>query len=64
VATARGVVINSTMVSLNNAATCGGVSGFSQVAISYTFTTAAPALLTLLARGFTVPASACFPNHS
>jgi hypothetical protein len=63
-ATARGVVIQTAMVSLNNAATCGGASGFSQVSISYNFITAAPALLTSLVNGFTVPASACFPNHS
>jgi len=63
VATARGVVITTSMVSLNNAATCGGASGFSQVSISYKFTTVVPALLTALAGGFTVPATACFPNN-
>jgi hypothetical protein len=63
VATARGVLINATMVTLDNAATCGGASGFSQVSISYKFTTVVPALLTSLAGGFTVPASACFPNN-
>ncbi|HEY3848048.1 MAG TPA: TadE family protein [Acetobacteraceae bacterium] len=63
-AASRGVVITAATVSLNNAATCGGASGFSQVSISYDFTTVAPALLTSLVRGFTVPASACFPNSS
>ena len=63
-ATSRGVVITAAMVTLNNAATCGGASGFSQVSISYNFITAAPALLTSLVNGFTVPASACFPNNS
>lgn len=62
-ATSRGVTIDAAMVSLNNAATCGGASGFSQVSISYDFTTVAPALLTTLVHGFTVPAAACFPNH-
>jgi hypothetical protein len=62
VATARGVAIETGMITLNNAATCGGATGFSQVSISYNFTTAAPALLTPLVNGFTVPASACFPN--
>ena len=61
-ATSRGVVINAAAVSLNNAATCGGASGFSQVSINYDFTTVAPALLTSLVGGLTVPASACFPN--
>jgi len=63
-ATSRGVVITSGMISLSNTATCGGTGGFSQVSINYAFTTVAPALLTSLANGFTVPASACFPNNS
>jgi len=63
-ATSRGVAITAATVGLNNAATCGGASGFSQVTITYNFTTVAPALLTSLVNGFTVPASACFPNNS
>jgi hypothetical protein len=63
-ATSRGVAITSAMVSLSNTAACGGASGFSQVSISYDFTTVAPALLTSLVSGFVVPASACFPNSS
>jgi hypothetical protein len=63
-ATSRGVVIKGAMVALNNAAICGGAGGFSEVSITYDFTTMAPALLTSLAGGFTVPASACFPNSS
>jgi hypothetical protein len=63
-ATSRGVVINGATITLNNVATCGGAGGFSEVSISYDFTTVAPALLTSLAGGFTVPASACFPNSS
>jgi len=63
-ARSRGVTITAATIALSNTAICGGASGFSQVSISYNFTTAAPALLTSLVRGFTVPASACFPNHS
>lgn len=63
-ATSRGVAITNANVALSNAAVCGGASGFSQVSISYDFTTVAPALLTNLAGGFIVPASACFPNSS
>jgi Flp pilus assembly protein TadG len=63
-ATSRGVTITAGTVSLNNAATCGGASGFSQVSISYRFLTVAPGLLTSLTSSFTVPASACFPNSS
>ena len=62
-ASKRGVVINSGMVTLNATATCGGATGFSQVSITYSFTTVAPALLTSLAGGFAVPVAACFPNH-
>jgi hypothetical protein len=51
-------------VTLTNTAVWGGASGFSQVSINYNFTTVAPALLTSLAGGFAVPASACFPNSS
>jgi Flp pilus assembly protein TadG len=61
-ATSRGVAIDASMVTLSNVTTCGGASGFSSVAISYNFTTVAPALLQSLVNGFTVPASACFPN--
>ncbi len=62
-ATARGVTIPSAAITLNNAAVCGGATGFSQVSINYDFTTVAPALLTTLAGGYIVPASACFPNN-
>jgi|HubBroStandDraft_1064217.scaffolds.fasta_scaffold143478_2 hypothetical protein len=64
VATSRGVAITAPMLTLSNAASCGGASGFSAVTITYHFTTVAPALLTSLAHGFTIPASACFPNNS
>jgi len=63
-AKSRGVVITAAAVALNNAALCGGAAGFSQVAITYHFTTVAPALLKPLVSGLTVPASACFPNSN
>ena len=63
-ATAAGVVITPATVSLSNAASCGGAAGFSQVSINYNFTTVAPALVAVLANGFTVSVSACFPNNS
>jgi Flp pilus assembly protein TadG len=63
-ATGRGVAITAATIALSNTASCGGASGFSQVTITYNFVTAAPNLLTSLADGFTVPASACFPNNS
>jgi hypothetical protein len=63
-ATAGGVVITPATVSLSNATACGGAAGFSQVSINYNFTTVAPGLIAVLANGFTVSASACFPNNS
>jgi hypothetical protein len=63
-ATSRGVSISTATISLNNAMTCGGASGFSQVAISYHFTTVVPNLLASLVHGMSVAASACFPNNS
>jgi hypothetical protein len=64
VATSRGVVITAPMLTLSNTASCGGAAGFSEVTISYDFKTVAPALLTSIAGGFTIPASSCFPNNS
>jgi len=63
-ATAGGVVITPGTVSLSPAASCGGAAGFSQVSINYDFLTVAPALIAVLANGFTVSVSACFPNSS
>jgi len=63
-ATSRGVSITSAMITLSNAGSCGGASGFSLVSIGYDFTTVTPLLLAPLVHGFTVPASACFPNNS
>jgi Flp pilus assembly protein TadG len=61
-AASRGVVIGASTVALNNNATCGGATGFSKVSITYHLTTVAPALITALANGLSVPTSACFPN--
>jgi Flp pilus assembly protein TadG len=63
-ATAGGVVINGATVTLSNTASCGGAGGFSQVSINYNFTTVAPGLIAVLAHGFTLSVSACFPNNS
>ena len=60
----RGVTVDAATITLNNAASCGGASGFSRVTINYRFVTVAPALLTTLGAAFAVPATACFPNNS
>jgi Flp pilus assembly protein TadG len=63
-ATAGGVIIQPATVSLSNVAACGGAAGFSQVSINYNFATVAPAIVAVLANGFTVTVSACFPNSA
>ena len=51
-------------LTLNRAATCAGVTGFSSVSISYTFQAAVPILLGSATSAMPVTASACFPNNS
>ena len=58
------VAIPTANVSLNNSATCAGVTGFSQVSINLTFQTVVPLFLTPLANGTPLRAVACFPNQS
>jgi Flp pilus assembly protein TadG len=45
-------------------ATDCGIIGFSRVSINYTFNTVAPKLITSLAGGSVLTASACFPNQT
>jgi Flp pilus assembly protein TadG len=60
----KGISLASSDIDINRNATCQGVSGFSQVQITYRFDTALPDFLTSLAGGRTLQASACFPNQS
>ncbi len=57
------IPLTASNITLNNAATCGGLAGFSQVIVSYTFVTVAPKILTALSSGTALSATACFPNH-
>lgn len=63
VATGWGLSVPASAIALNNAATCGGESGFSQVTITFTFTSVAPALVLLPAGGTLFTLSACYPNN-
>lgn len=63
-AAAWAVSLSSSDITLNAAASCGGVSGFSQVSITYTFSTVVPLFLKSLSSGIPMTATACFPNHS
>jgi len=51
-------------ITLNNAATCGGTAGFSQVTLTSTFVTAVPQLVQLAAGGTSLTATACYPNNT
>ena len=64
-ATASGWVLTlpASSVSLNPSTTCAGVSGFSQVTLTYTFQTAVPFLINALSAGVPLTATACFPNQ-
>ena len=62
-ASTYGITVPSAGVSLSTAATCGGVAGFSQVTINYTFQTVVPNLVTGLS-SVALSESACFPNQS
>ena len=57
------VTLPGSAVTLDASATCGGVAGFSQVTINYTFQSALPGLLSSLA-SIPLTAEACFPNQT
>ncbi|MDR3513726.1 MAG: pilus assembly protein [Caulobacteraceae bacterium] len=61
VASGWGIGLTASNISLNNAATCAGVSGFSQTTITYTFNTPIPMITPLVGDPFKV--TACFPNQ-
>lgn len=65
-ATAWGVTLTSSNITLNSDATCAGVSaanGFSTVSLSYTFVSVMPNLVHALANGSSLTTSACYPNY-
>jgi len=62
VAKGWGLTITTAEMTLNNAATCSGTSGFSQVTLTVTYDSAVPVLLPML-NGDTLTATACFPNN-
>lgn len=65
-ATTWGVTLTGSNITLNNNATCAGVSatnGFSSVTITYTFQSVVPNFVTALSGGTTLTSTACFPNY-
>jgi hypothetical protein len=63
IASGWGLSLATTDITLNNGATCGGTSGFSQVTLNTTFTTVVPQFVMLAAGGTSLTATACFPNN-
>lgn len=63
IASGWGLSVPTSNITLNNSATCGGTSGFSQVTLTSTFNTPVPKIVLLAAGGTTLTASACYPNN-
>lgn len=57
------VAITPADVAIESDATCAGVSGFSQVTITHTFTTPLPLIFGSMSNGVPLAATACFPNQ-
>jgi Flp pilus assembly protein TadG len=64
VANQWGVSLPSANITQNDAANCGGVSGFSEVSLAVTFQSVVPKLLNISSGGLLLTATACFPNNS
>jgi hypothetical protein len=62
VASGWGVTVPSADITTNNSASCGGVSGFSQVQISYVFNSVVNKLVPSGSAGTTLTLSSCYPN--
>jgi Flp pilus assembly protein TadG len=62
VAQGWGLSLPSANMTLNNSATCGGNSGFSQVTLTTTFVSVVPKIVLLAAGGTSLRATACYPN--
>lgn len=61
-----GVTLTAANITLNNNATCAGVTatnGFSSVTITYTFQSVVPTFVSSLSGGKTLNSTACFPNY-
>jgi Flp pilus assembly protein TadG len=61
-----GVTLTAANITLNNNATCAGVTaanGFSSVTITYTFQSVVPTFISSLNGGKSLTSTACFPNY-
>ena len=64
VANQWGLLLSHSDIIQNNAANCGGLSGFSEVSVAIIFRSVVPQLLKLPSGGLPLTATACFPNNS
>jgi Flp pilus assembly protein TadG len=61
-----GVTLTASNITLDNNATCAGVTatnGFSSVTITYTFQSVVPSFISSLNGGKALTSTACFPNY-
>ena len=63
VASGWGVSVPSADITPTQSTTCGGVSGFAQVQVSYTYSTVVGALIPSL-QNFPINVTSCFPDNS
>ncbi|HEY5072037.1 MAG TPA: TadE/TadG family type IV pilus assembly protein [Caulobacteraceae bacterium] len=61
VASGWGITVPSSGITATASTSCGGVTGFSQVSLTYTFQSAVPQLLGVFSGGVPLTATACFP---
>jgi Flp pilus assembly protein TadG len=62
VATGWGLTVPTADISSSNSASCGGVTGFSTVTISYVFTSVVTKIIPTGTTGKTLTLTSCFPN--
>jgi Flp pilus assembly protein TadG len=63
VASNWGVTIPSANITTTNSTTCGGISGFSQVQITYVFHTLVPNIVPIGSSGKSLTVASCYPNN-
>jgi Flp pilus assembly protein TadG len=63
IASGWGLSVQDSDITLDNAATCGGATGFSQVTITNNFKTPIPQIVQLASSGTALTATACYPNN-
>lgn len=64
VAQSWGITVPSADITSNNSTSCGGVTGFSQVSISYVFTSVVAKIIPAGSSGTTLTVNSCYPNSS